>query len=105
MDYLEARNLIKPWSRSELLGDKLVLIAPAIDHMTRLDIEPGFPLRAALGNGRLAMADPASAPAGIPSTPRRCPVKRIPRPYRTPAIRHFPRKMRNSAGFPQGRCP
>src|SRR5262249_51265124 len=46
-------------------GDKLVLIAPAIDHTTRLDIEPGFPLENALRDGRLAMADPATVPAGI----------------------------------------
>jgi hypothetical protein len=64
MDYLEQRKLIKPWSRSRLLGNKLVLIAPALNRAVRLAIEPG-PLAIALGNGRLAMADPASVPAGM----------------------------------------
>jgi molybdate transport system substrate-binding protein len=65
MDYLEQRKLIKPWSRSDLLGNKLVLIAPSIDRRVRLAIEPGFPLATALGDGKLAMADPASVPAGM----------------------------------------
>ena len=64
MDYLEQRNLIKPWSRRDLLGNKLVLIAPS-NRTARLAIEPGFPLATALGDGRLAMADPASVPAGM----------------------------------------
>jgi len=65
MDYLEQRNLIKPWSRSDLLGNKLVLIAPTINRAVRLRIEPGFPLATALGDGRLAMADPETVPAGM----------------------------------------
>jgi molybdate transport system substrate-binding protein len=65
MDYLEQRNRIKPWSRTNLLGNKLVLIAPATNRTLRLAIEPGFPLSNALGDGRLAMADPASVPAGM----------------------------------------
>ena len=65
MDYLEQRKLIHPWSRSDLLGNKLVLIPPAANRTVRLVIEPGFPLRTALDNGRLAIADPASVPAGM----------------------------------------
>jgi molybdate transport system substrate-binding protein len=65
MNYLEERGLIKPWSRSDLLGNKLVLIAPAVDRTVRLAIAPGFPLTTALGDGKLAMADPASVPAGM----------------------------------------
>src|SRR5215469_4685484 len=64
MDYLEKRKLIKPWSRSDLLGNKLVLIAPATDRAMKLRIEPGFPLLNALGDGRLVMADP-EVPAGM----------------------------------------
>lgn len=64
MDYLEQRKLIKAWSRSDLLGNELVLIAPAFSRV-RLPIEPGFPWTKALGDGRLAMADPAAVPAGI----------------------------------------
>jgi molybdate transport system substrate-binding protein len=63
MDYLETRKLIKPGSRSDLLGNTLVLIAPA-GSAVKLTIAPGFGLASALGDGRLAMADPAAVPAG-----------------------------------------
>ncbi|MBV9587881.1 MAG: molybdate ABC transporter substrate-binding protein [Alphaproteobacteria bacterium] len=64
MDYLQQRNLIKPESRSDLLGNSLVLIAP-VSSTVKLPITPGFALAAALGGGRLAMADPAAVPAGL----------------------------------------
>ena len=63
MDYLAARALIVPGSRATLLANRLVLIAPAGSRV-RLTIARGFPLARALGNGRLAMADPAAVPAG-----------------------------------------
>ncbi|HVM81557.1 MAG TPA: molybdate ABC transporter substrate-binding protein [Stellaceae bacterium] len=63
MSYLQQRNLIKPETRLVLLGNRLVLIAPA-DSTVKTDIGPGFPLAQLLGDGRLAMADPASVPAG-----------------------------------------
>jgi molybdate transport system substrate-binding protein len=63
MDYVAEHKLIKPETRFNLLGNKLVLIAPA-DSTIDLSIAPNFPLAPALGNGRLAMADPNSVPAG-----------------------------------------
>ncbi|HVN43937.1 MAG TPA: molybdate ABC transporter substrate-binding protein [Steroidobacteraceae bacterium] len=63
MDYLQSRNLIQPASRKNLLGNSLVLIAPAQSPI-HLQIRPHFPLAAALGNGRLATGDPDSVPAG-----------------------------------------
>jgi molybdate transport system substrate-binding protein len=63
MDYLAQRNLIKPATRSNFLGNTLVLIAPA-DSKVTLTIGRNFPLAQALGGGRLAMADPGSVPAG-----------------------------------------
>jgi len=63
MDYLAKKNLIKPETRANLLGNRLVLIAP-VDSTIRLQIAPGFPLAQALGNGRLAIADPSGVPAG-----------------------------------------
>ena len=63
MDYLQARNLINKHSRRDVLGNKLVLIAPA-DSTVELKIAPGFALVAALGGGRLATGDPDSVPAG-----------------------------------------
>jgi molybdate transport system substrate-binding protein len=63
MDYLEQRRLIKPDTRRNLLRNRLVLIAPA-DSKVSVDIRPGFPLAALLGDGRLAMANPDAVPAG-----------------------------------------
>ena len=63
MDYLEQRALLIPDSRVNLLGNTLVLIAPAASAGS-LRIEPGFGLSAALGGGKLAMANPDSVPAG-----------------------------------------
>ena len=63
MDYLQARKLIDPKSRLDLLGNSLVLIAPR-DSTAQTEIAPGFALAALLGSGHLAMADPASVPAG-----------------------------------------
>jgi len=63
MNYLEQRRLLRPGSRVALLDNALVLVAPATSRV-RLTVRPGFPLARALGPGRLAMADPASVPAG-----------------------------------------
>jgi molybdate transport system substrate-binding protein len=63
MDYLAARKLIKPETRTNLLGNTLVLIAPASSPL-KLTIAPNFPLAQTLGNERLALADPRAVPAG-----------------------------------------
>jgi molybdate transport system substrate-binding protein len=63
MNYLEQRHLIKPDTRRNLLRNRLVLVAPANSKLS-VDIAPGFPLAALLGNGRLAMANPDAVPAG-----------------------------------------
>jgi molybdate transport system substrate-binding protein len=63
MDYLQSRNLIQAASRKNLVGNRLVLIAPAQSQI-QLKIAPHFPLAAALGKGRLATGDPDSVPAG-----------------------------------------
>lgn len=62
-DYLEKRNLIRKDTRKNLLGNRLVIAAPA-DADIKLDIKPGFDLAGALHGGKLAMADPSSVPAG-----------------------------------------
>jgi molybdate transport system substrate-binding protein len=64
MDWVAERKLIDDASRKTLLGNTLVLIAPAESAVT-LKIEKGFKLAEALGEGRLAMGDPKSVPAGI----------------------------------------
>jgi molybdate transport system substrate-binding protein len=63
MDYLEQRRLIRIDTRRNLVGNRLVLIAPA-DSRTSVKIEPGLPLPRMLGDGRLAMANPEAVPAG-----------------------------------------
>ena len=63
MNYLEQRHLIKPATRRNLLGNRLVLVAPA-DSGVKAEIKPGFDLLGLLAGGRLAMADPDSVPAG-----------------------------------------
>ena len=63
MDYLQARNLIDKSSRRNLVGNRLVLIAPA-DSKLELKIAPGFKLAGALGGGRLATGDPDTVPVG-----------------------------------------
>ena len=64
MDYLDQRGLVRAGTRRDLLGNRLVLIAP-LDSSVQLKIAPGFPLAQALGTGRLASADPDSVPAGL----------------------------------------
>jgi molybdate transport system substrate-binding protein len=62
MDYLAAQGLIDAASRTDLVGNRIVLVgargAPTVD------IRPGFDLAALVGDGKLAMAAPDSVPAG-----------------------------------------
>lgn len=63
MDYVAKRNLLAPGTRVDLLRNALVLIAPA-GSAASLRIGPDFGLAAALGEDKLAMANPDSVPAG-----------------------------------------
>jgi molybdate transport system substrate-binding protein len=63
VDYLQGRNLIKTETRGNMLGNRLVLVAPK-DSQASIKIAPWFPLVELLGGGRLAMADPKTVPAG-----------------------------------------
>lgn len=64
MDFLEARHLIDPATRRDIVGNRLALIAPAGSRVEVL-IRRGFDLAGALGrSGRLALAEPESVPAG-----------------------------------------
>ena len=62
MDYLAQKGLIRAAGRRDLFTNHLALVAPR-ESAVRLDIRPGFPLAAALGGQRLAMAGP-DVPAG-----------------------------------------
>src|SRR6266480_1130852 len=63
MDYGQQKDLIRPDSRSNLLGNRLVLIAPK-DSSISANIQPGFDLAALLKGGRLAMGNVDAVPAG-----------------------------------------
>jgi molybdate transport system substrate-binding protein len=63
MDELDRRGRIRRKTRIDLLGNRLVLIAPAASRLS-IRIGPHFDLAGALAAGRLAVADPASVPAG-----------------------------------------
>jgi molybdate transport system substrate-binding protein len=63
MDYVEKKDLIQKPTRFNLLGNKIVLIAPK-DSKTTVAVKQGFDLAKALNGGKLAMANVASVPAG-----------------------------------------
>ncbi len=63
MNYVAGKTLIKPATRGDLLGNRIVLVAAKGDK-TALKIAPGFALAGALDNHRLAMANVDAVPAG-----------------------------------------
>ncbi len=63
MNTLGEASLVKAGSVVKLLGNELVLVAPADSAVTGT-IEKGFDLAKALNGGKLAMADTKSVPAG-----------------------------------------
>src|SRR6478672_1562128 len=63
MDYVEKKDLIQKDTRINLLGNKIVLIAPRDSNVT-VDVKQGFDLAKALAGGKLAMANVDSVPAG-----------------------------------------
>ena len=62
MDFLQKNSRIAATSRKNLLGNTLVLVAGRAAKPVK--IAPHFGLAGALGDGKLALADPASVPAG-----------------------------------------
>jgi len=63
MDYLEQRGAIAEGTRTDLLGNRLVLIVP-LNSGVVLDIKPGVDLLGILSGGLLATGDPDHVPAG-----------------------------------------
>lgn len=64
MDSLEKNDLVAPGTRTDLLGNRIVLIQPLSGSLS-LELIPGVDLAAVLGDDRLAMGDPDHVPAGI----------------------------------------
>lgn len=63
MTYLADRKLIVPGSVVKLLGNRLVLVAPA-NSAASIKIAPGFDLAGLIADGRLAICEVKSVPAG-----------------------------------------
>lgn len=65
MDYLDKRGLIDSASRRNVLGNALVLVAPAAAPLGPHAIDSRLEWMKLLGGGRLALGDPDHVPAGI----------------------------------------
>ncbi len=64
MDRLDAAGLLAAGKRVDLLGNRLVLVAPA-DVAVAVAVDDDLDLAALLDGGRLAVADPDHVPAGL----------------------------------------
>lgn len=65
MDYVAERKLIKPDTRVNLLGNKLVLIAGKDSKLDHVTIGDGFDIAKLARDGRIAVADVRAVPAGL----------------------------------------
>lgn len=63
MDYVAEKKLIKDDTRVNLLGNRIVLVA-AKDKAQPVEIKDGFDLAGLVGDGKLAMGEVKSVPAG-----------------------------------------
>jgi len=64
MDYGAQHKLIKDDTRINLLGNRLVLIAPKESKIDRVTIAPGFDLAKLAGDGRIVTGDVRAVPVG-----------------------------------------
>lgn len=64
MDYGAQKKLIKEDTRVNLLGNRLVLVAPGDGKVERVTIGPNFSLAAMVGDGRIVTGDVRAVPVG-----------------------------------------
>ena len=64
MDYAEQKSLIRPDTRADLLGNRLVLIAHKDAKISEVAIGENFDIAPLAGDGRIAIADTRAVPAG-----------------------------------------
>jgi molybdate transport system substrate-binding protein len=64
MDHAVDKTLVAADTRVDLLGNKLVLIAPRSSKLSPATIAPGFDIARLAGDGRIAVANVKSVPAG-----------------------------------------
>ncbi len=74
MDWIERTGLVRGGNVISLLSNQLVFIVPAENKDARLNIQETADVISYLGDGKLAIGDPATVPAGR---------------YATTALRHF----------------
>jgi len=66
MDFLEEKGAIETGSRFDLLGNRIVLIAPLESSLRAMEVNTELDLGALLGKeGRLSLGDPEHVPAGM----------------------------------------
>jgi len=65
MDYVAGKSLIKADTRLNLLGNRLVLIAPTDSKLDKVTIAKPFDIAKLAGDGRIAVADVKAVPAGL----------------------------------------
>ncbi len=64
MDYAVAKKTINAATRTNLLGNTIVLIAPKDSKIDRVTIGPNFDLAGLAGDGRIATGDVSAVPVG-----------------------------------------
>ncbi len=64
MDYAAQKKLIQPGTRTNLLGNRLVLIAPKDSKIDNVAVGPGFDLARLAGDGRIVTGDVRAVPIG-----------------------------------------
>jgi molybdate transport system substrate-binding protein len=65
MDFLAQKKLVAAGTRINLLGNRLVLIAPQDSKLNHVTIAKGFDIAKLAGDGRIALADTKGVPAGL----------------------------------------
>jgi len=64
MDHVEKAGQVKPGSRFDLAGNRLVLIAPKDSKINEVKIAKGFDLAGLVGEGRITTGEVTSVPVG-----------------------------------------
>jgi molybdate transport system substrate-binding protein len=64
MDYAIARKAVNEATRTNLLGNSIVLIAPKDSRIDKVTIGPGFDLARLAGDGKIATGDVSAVPVG-----------------------------------------
>jgi molybdate transport system substrate-binding protein len=64
MDYAIARKAVNEATRTNLLGNSIVLIAPKDSRIVKVTIGPGFDLARLAGDGKIATGDVSAVPVG-----------------------------------------